>query len=92
MWYSLKCNRLELLSLGRDGDVKKLMKGNDKYAYFMWQEVKVRVWDRYMGMKHVKSSGGGSCTDRGMGAATVDAAGDVACSVDGRVVTEQVER
>ncbi|KAJ8431694.1 hypothetical protein Cgig2_006550 [Carnegiea gigantea] len=33
MWYSLKCNRLESLSLGRDGDVKKFMKGNDEYAY-----------------------------------------------------------
>jgi len=33
MWYSLKCNRFELLPLGRDGDVKKLMKGNDEYAY-----------------------------------------------------------
>ena len=33
MWYSLKCNRLELLPLGRDGDVKKLMKWNDEYAY-----------------------------------------------------------
>ncbi|KAJ8426902.1 hypothetical protein Cgig2_024393 [Carnegiea gigantea] len=33
MWYSLKCNRLELLPLGRDSDVKKLMKGNDEYAY-----------------------------------------------------------
>ncbi|KAJ8435885.1 hypothetical protein Cgig2_010918 [Carnegiea gigantea] len=33
MWYRLKCNRLELLPLGRDVDVKKLMKGNDEYAY-----------------------------------------------------------
>ncbi|KAJ8422350.1 hypothetical protein Cgig2_015345 [Carnegiea gigantea] len=33
MWYSLKCNRFELLPLGRDGDVKKLMKGNNEYAY-----------------------------------------------------------
>ncbi|KAJ8434229.1 hypothetical protein Cgig2_005908 [Carnegiea gigantea] len=33
MWYSLKCNRFELLPLGRDGDVKKLMKGNDEYTY-----------------------------------------------------------
>ncbi|KAJ8430905.1 hypothetical protein Cgig2_008408 [Carnegiea gigantea] len=33
MWYSLKCNRFELLPLGRDGDVKKLMNGNDEYAY-----------------------------------------------------------
>jgi len=33
MWYSLKCNRLELLPLGRDGDVKKLMKASDEYAY-----------------------------------------------------------
>ncbi|KAJ8435759.1 LOW QUALITY PROTEIN: hypothetical protein Cgig2_003181 [Carnegiea gigantea] len=29
MWYNLKCNRLELLPSGLDGDVKKLMKGND---------------------------------------------------------------
>ncbi|KAJ8432866.1 hypothetical protein Cgig2_033871 [Carnegiea gigantea] len=33
MWYSLKCNQLDLLPLGRDGDVKKLMKGNDEYTY-----------------------------------------------------------
>ena len=33
MWYSLKCNRFELLPFGRDGDVKKLMKGNNEYAY-----------------------------------------------------------
>ncbi|KAJ8432093.1 hypothetical protein Cgig2_001174 [Carnegiea gigantea] len=33
MWYSLKCNRMELLPLGRDADVGKLMKGNDEYAY-----------------------------------------------------------
>ena len=33
MWYSLKCNGMELLPLGQDGDVKKLMKGNDEYAY-----------------------------------------------------------
>ncbi|KAJ8425904.1 hypothetical protein Cgig2_012672 [Carnegiea gigantea] len=33
MWYSLQCNRFELLPLGRNGDVKKLMKGNDEYDY-----------------------------------------------------------
>ena len=33
MWYSLKCNRFKLLPLGQDGNVKKLMKGNDEYAY-----------------------------------------------------------
>ena len=52
---------------------------------FMWQGVKVRVWDGYMGMKHVKNSGGGGCTDHGRGRATIDAAGDGARAVDGRV-------
>ncbi|KAJ8437819.1 hypothetical protein Cgig2_013435 [Carnegiea gigantea] len=33
MWYSLKCNQMELLPLGRDADMGKLMKGNDEYAY-----------------------------------------------------------
>ena len=33
MWYSLKCNRLELLPLGRDGDVRKLIKVNDEHTY-----------------------------------------------------------
>ena len=33
MWYSLKCNRLELFPLRRDSDVKKLMKGNDECTY-----------------------------------------------------------
>ena len=32
MWYSLECNQLELLPLGWDGDVQKLMKGSNKYA------------------------------------------------------------
>ena len=58
MWYSLKCNRLELLPLRQYGDVRKLMKGNDGYAYLIWQGVKVHVWDGYMGMKYVKGSQG----------------------------------
>ncbi|KAJ8433774.1 hypothetical protein Cgig2_025937 [Carnegiea gigantea] len=33
MWYSLNCNRMELLPLGQDADVGKLMKGNDEYVY-----------------------------------------------------------
>ncbi|KAJ8439204.1 hypothetical protein Cgig2_003417 [Carnegiea gigantea] len=33
VWYSLKCNRMELLPLGRDGDVRKLMKVNDEHTY-----------------------------------------------------------
>ena len=32
MWYSLKCNWLELLPLQWDGDVRKLIKGNDEYV------------------------------------------------------------
>jgi len=38
IWYSLKYNRMELLSLGQDGDVRKLMKGNDEYAYLCGRE------------------------------------------------------
>ncbi|KAJ8421196.1 LOW QUALITY PROTEIN: hypothetical protein Cgig2_011715 [Carnegiea gigantea] len=90
MQYSLKCNRLKLLPLGRVGDVKKLMKGNDEYAYLYG--VKVRVWDGYMGMKSVKGSQGGGCSNRGMDGATVNATSDVGRGVDGGVVTDHVVR
>ena len=33
MWHSLKCNQIKLLPFGRDGDFRKLMKGNDEYEY-----------------------------------------------------------
>jgi len=33
MWYILKYNRIELLPLGCDGDVRKLLNDNDEYAY-----------------------------------------------------------
>ncbi|KAJ8442945.1 hypothetical protein Cgig2_019518 [Carnegiea gigantea] len=78
IWYSLECNRLELLPLGRDGDVKKLITGNDEYAYLY--VARSEDWK------------GGGCTDRGRGGAMVDTAGDVARAVDERVVTEQVVR
>ena len=52
---------------------------------FMWQGVKVRVLDVYIGMKHIKGSGGGGCSDHGRGGATVDAAVDVVCGLDGKV-------
>ncbi|KAJ8437858.1 hypothetical protein Cgig2_002992 [Carnegiea gigantea] len=77
MWYSLKCNRFELLPLRRDGDFKKLMKGNDEYAYLY--------------VAGSEAPQGGGCSDRGRGGATVSA-GDVAHGVDGGVVTSHVVR
>ena len=58
----------------------------------MWQRVKVREWDGYMGIKRVKGSQGGGCSDCGKSGATVNAAGDVTRGVDGRVVTDHVVR
>ncbi|KAJ8430892.1 hypothetical protein Cgig2_003885 [Carnegiea gigantea] len=59
---------------------------------YMWQGVRVHVWDGYMEMKHVKGNGGGGgCSDRGKVGATVSV-GDVACGVDGGVVTDHFVR
>ena len=33
MWYSLKYDQREVIKLGRDVDVEKLIKGNEGYAY-----------------------------------------------------------
>ena len=59
---------------------------------FMWYGVKVRVWNGYMGMKRTKGSGGGGCSVRRRGGATVNATDDVVRAEDGRVVMEQVSR
>jgi len=45
-----------------------------------------------MEMKHIKGSGGGGCRDRGRSGATIDAAANVGCELDVRMVTEQVLR
>ena len=33
VWYSLKYDRREVIQLGRDVDVEKLIKGNEEYPY-----------------------------------------------------------
>ncbi|KAJ8424005.1 hypothetical protein Cgig2_032389 [Carnegiea gigantea] len=69
-----------------NGDVKKLMKGNDEYAYLYvaGSEGPCVGWC-------VKGSGGCGCSDRRRGGATVSA-GDVARGVDGGVVADHVVR
>ncbi|KAJ8425362.1 hypothetical protein Cgig2_032878 [Carnegiea gigantea] len=86
MWYSLKCNRLELLPLGQDGDVKKLMKGNDEYAYLYVAGSEGSCVGRVYGNEACEEQWkGGGYTDHARGGATVDAVGGIACVVDGRV-------
>ncbi|KAJ8444545.1 hypothetical protein Cgig2_000824 [Carnegiea gigantea] len=36
MWLSLKYDRRQLIRLGRDADVMKLMKGNEEYSWRDW--------------------------------------------------------
>ncbi|KAJ8431692.1 hypothetical protein Cgig2_006548 [Carnegiea gigantea] len=85
MWYSLKCNRLESLSLRRDGDVKKLMKGNDEYAYFYVAGIQGPCVGQVHGNEACEEQWGGGYIDCGRGGTMVDAAGEVARAVDGIV-------
>ncbi|KAJ8443111.1 hypothetical protein Cgig2_030879 [Carnegiea gigantea] len=84
--------RLELLPLGRDGDVKKLMKENDEYAYLYVARSEGPCVGRVHGNEACEEQWRGGCTDCGRVGATVNTAGDVARAVDGKVVTEQVVR
>jgi len=91
IWYSLKCNRMELLPLGRDVDGRKLMKDNDEYAYLYVKGSEGLCVGWLQGNEVCKGQWrkGGS-SNRGRGGASVDAIGGVVCGKDGRVVTDQV--
>ncbi|KAJ8435704.1 hypothetical protein Cgig2_002661 [Carnegiea gigantea] len=91
MWYSLKYNRLELLPLGRDGDVKKLMKGNDEYAYLYVAGSEGPGVGRALRNEACEEQWKGvGCTDHRRGEVMVDAACDIARALGGRLEIEHV--
>jgi len=44
LWYSTKYDRKMLMQLQRDGDVGKLVKGNDEFGYMYITERDVPMW------------------------------------------------
>ncbi|KAJ8446519.1 hypothetical protein Cgig2_027481 [Carnegiea gigantea] len=78
---------------GRDGDVKKLMKGNDEYTYLYMAGSEGPCVGWIHGNKACKGqSRGCGCSDHERAEATVNAASDVGYGVDGGVVTDHVIR
>ncbi|KAJ8444285.1 hypothetical protein Cgig2_029698 [Carnegiea gigantea] len=93
MWYSLKCNQMELLPLGRDADVGKLMKGNDEYAYVYVEGSEGPCVEGLQWKEAYKGQGrGGGCTEGRRGGESVGAVDGGVRAEAGGVGSEQVPR
>jgi len=86
LWYSTKYDRKMLMQLQRDGDVGKLVKGNEEYGYMyiverdvpMWKSVHVKeVGDTLGGCCGSQQSGGGGSSEEGRGVRNGGQTGDM---------------
>ena len=93
MWYSLKCNRMELLPLGREANVGKLMKGNDEYAYIYVAGSEGPCVGGLSGKEAYKGQGkGGGSAEGRRGGESVSAVDGGARAEAGGVGSDQVPR
>ena len=84
---------MELLLFGRDGHVRKLVKGNDEYAYLYMAGSEGSCIEQLHGNRAYEGwSIKGGCSDPGRGGARTIVADGVINGEGGRVVTDKVPR